>query len=413
MVNNLVDAKAEYQCILVQVNPQENSNELAALAVSAGVEVVASIQVVLQQACAKTYLSKGKVSEIQELVLTYPCVNLVIIDASLTPTQERNISLLTKTKVLDRTGLILDIFAQRAKTHEGKLQVELAQLQYLSTRLIRGWTHLERQKGGIGLRGPGETQLETDRRLIRQRIKQINKQIAKVMRQRKQMRSARAKHETPVVALVGYTNAGKSTLFNLLSNSNIYAADRLFATLDPTIRSISLPLGKEALLADTVGFIKDIPHDLIQAFHSTLQEIQDAKLLIHVVDVNAKDKHEMIAQVNKVLKIIEADHIPQLLVFNKTDLAEQHTASNENTVWISATTGWGIDKLLAKIAAYLFGELRNYQVTIPFACGKIRAYLYSHNMVVREQIQADGNSAMELTMTAHDYQKLVNSLALV
>jgi GTP-binding protein HflX len=263
--------------------------------------------------------------------------------------------------VLDRTGLILDIFAQRARTHEGKLQVELAQLQHMSTRLVRGWTHLERQKGGIGLRGPGETQLETDRRLLRARIKSITARLEKVRRQREQGRRARSRAELPTLSLVGYTNAGKSTLFNTLTGAQAYAADQLFATLDPTLRRIELSGVGALVLADTVGFIRHLPHDLVAAFRATLEETCKADLLLHVVDAQDRDKQAHIAQVNEVLREIGADSIPQIQVFNKIDLTEveprleRDEHGEPDRVWVSAVTGAGLELLTEALTERFHG----------------------------------------------------------
>ena len=266
-----------------------------------------------------TFLGKGKAEELRDLV-TSAQVEVVIVNHDLSPAQERNLEKIVSCRVLDRNGLILDIFAQRARSHEGKLQVELAQLEHLSTRLVRGWTHLERQRGGIGLRGPGETQLETDRRLLRERVKSLTRRLEKVRAQRQSRRKARHRIPIPTVSLVGYTNAGKSTLFNRLTGAGVYVADQLFATLDPTMRHVSLAGNAEAILADTVGFIRHLPHQLVEAFKSTLEEVAEADLLLHVVDGSSPERREQIEQVQKVLQEIEADHIPQITVFNKIDL---------------------------------------------------------------------------------------------
>jgi GTP-binding protein HflX len=315
--------------------------------------------------------------------------------------------------VLDRTGLILDIFAQRARTHEGKLQVELAQLKHLSTRLVRGWTHLERQKGGIGLRGPGETQLETDRRLIGDRIRQLNKRLEKVRRQREQSRRARKRAEIPSVSLVGYTNAGKSTLFNRLTESHVYAADQLFATLDPTLRRLELADGQTVILADTVGFIRHLPHDLVAAFRSTLQETQDADLLLHVVDASSDERDANIEQVNQVLQEIDAQQVPQLVVCNKIDridAAEPRIEYDEQglpwRVWISAQTGSGLDMLLQAIAERLDNERVCHELLLPVRQGKLHARLYEVGKVHREQVDNSGNWLMTVEMSRHDWQAL-------
>ncbi len=303
--------------------------------------------------------------------------NLVIFNHGLTPAQERNLEREMDCRVLDRVGLILDIFSQRARTYEGKLQVELAQLQHLSTRLVRGWSHLERQKGGIGLRGPGETQLETDRRLIGKRIKTIRAQLEKVKSRREQGRRLRKRNNVAVISLVGYTNAGKSTLFNRLTGANVYCADKLFATLDPTIRRVRLTNDFSVLLSDTVGFIRHIPHDLVESFHATLDEIKDADLLLHVIDIN--DDHQLrIEEVNKVIDELGATSIPQVLVFNKIDRAEPgpvnggQLAGGGNRVngsipriWVSALTGAGLGELKQLIHEELRGEPEILNASFP------------------------------------------------
>jgi GTP-binding protein HflX len=283
----------------------------------------------------------------------------VIFNHELSPSQERNLEQRLKCRVLGRTGLILDIFARRARSHEGKLQVELAQLQHMSTRLVRGWTHLERQKGGIGLRGPGETQLETDRRLLGQRIKTLKKKLDKVRSQREQGRRSRSRGGVPVVSLVGYTNVGKSTLFNKVTSAEVYADDRLFATLDPTLRRVKLHDTEMLILADTVGFIRQLPHDLIESFSSTLEETRDAALLLHVVDCAASDRDDLMHHVNDVLQQIEADEVPQLIVYNKIDKlegmeprVERNADGDIERIWLSARTGEGLELLRQALQEY-------------------------------------------------------------
>lgn len=330
---------------------REEQEEFAELAYAAGITPVATIRSSRRIPEPKFYIGKGKAEEIRNLLETTQA-KLILFNLTLSPAQERNLEQFLKCRVVDRTRLILNIFAQRARTFEGKLQVELAQLQHMATRLVRGWTHLERQRGGQNLRGPGETQLEADRRLIRTRIKTISKRLEKVKKQRAQGRRARQRSALPTVALVGYTNTGKSTLFNYLTKASVYVANQPFATLDPILRRIQLPNGNPFILADTVGFIRDLPHDLVEAFHATLEETQQANLLIHVVDAHSTKRKAHIQQVNAVLELIEAQHIPQLIIYNKIDLlsdAEPHLERNNAgkpwRVWLSAKTGQGIQLL--------------------------------------------------------------------
>ncbi len=340
---------------------------------------------------------------------------IVLFNHTLTPSQERNLEALFKCRVLDRTSLILDIFAQRARTFEGKLQVELAQLQHLSTRLIRGWTHLERQKGGIGLRGPGETQLETDRRLIRDRIKNITKRLEKVRLQRGQSRRARTKAEIPTVSIVGYTNAGKSSLFNTLTSSEIYTADQLFATLDPTLRSIQLPSVGKIILTDTVGFIRHLPHDLVDAFRATLEETQQADLLLHVVDANHSNREDLIAEVNSVLKDINATDIPQLLVFNKIDLLNMNAHLDRDElkvpriVWVSALTGEGMNLLHEALTEMLGQDIITQILRLNQMQGKLRAELYASQRVIDEQALEDGWK-LTVRMPKKDFDRFIRQL---
>jgi len=325
--------------------------EFRELALAAGAKIVTLITGTRHAPESKFFIGSGKAKEIQDTVANHK-VDLVLFNHDLSPAQERNLEQLFQCRVLDRTGLILDIFAQRARTFEGKLQVELAQLQHIATRLIRGWTHLERQRGGIGLRGPGETQLETDRRLIRNRIKTISKRLEKVRKQREQGRRARRRSHLMTISIVGYTNAGKSTLFNNLTGSNAFVANQPFATLDPTLRRMRLPNGEFVILADTVGFIRHLPHDLVDAFRATLEETRDADLLLHIVDAHNTDKQERIAEVETVLNQIGADHVPQLMVYNKIDLVpgteprlERKQNGHPKRVWVSSVTGDGISLL--------------------------------------------------------------------
>ncbi len=338
----------------INFNSQSDQDDLAEFIELVRSADVVDIDVIVgsrQQPSAKTFIGKGKLEEIAGQVNEQK-IEVVLFNHALSPSQERNLEAHLQCRVLDRTGLILDIFAQRAQSFEGKLQVELAQLKHLSTRLVRGWTHLERQKGGIGLRGPGETQLETDRRLLNKRIKYLNSRLDKVARQREQSRQARKKADIPTISLVGYTNAGKSTLFNCLTESNAYAANKLFATLDPTIRKLDLDDQSSVILADTVGFIRHLPHDLVAAFRATLIETREADLILHVVDCADDDRREKMFAVNQVLEEINASETPQLVIYNKIDLPDFQPRIDVDEegcqwrVWLSAQKNQGIDGLL-------------------------------------------------------------------
>lgn len=336
---------------------EEGADEILRLAESANVRVVDLVKGRRQRPDAATFAGKGKVEEIATRIANDEA-NLVIFNHNLSPAQQRNLEQRVKCRVIDRTSLILDIFAQRAKSHEGKLQVELAQLDHLATRLVRGWTHLERQKGGIGLRGPGETQLETDRRLLGKRVRVLRNKLAAVQRQRTTRRRARSRGNVFSVSLVGYTNAGKSTLFNKLTQADAYAADQLFATLDTTSRRLTTQNGNVVVLSDTVGFIRDLPHTLVAAFRATLEETVQADLLLHVVDAASSVRDAQIDEVNKLLAEIGADDVPQIIVYNKIDLAglapgiERDACGKIRFVRVSALSGVGIPELRA-----LFDEL--------------------------------------------------------
>jgi|TARA_R100001143_G_scaffold20190_1_gene21562 GTP-binding protein HflX len=341
----------------------ETQQEFLELVNSTGANISAVVHGKRQRPDSKYFAGTGKVEEIAELVAANDAA-VVIFNHELSPSQERNLEQRLKCRVLGRTGLILDIFARRARSHEGKLQVELAQLQHLSTRLVRGWTHLERQKGGIGLRGPGETQLETDRRLLGQRIKSLKKRLEKVRSQRDQGRRSRQRAGVPVVSLVGYTNVGKSTLFNRMTASDVYADNRLFATLDPTLRRLRLADTEPLILADTVGFIRQLPHDLVESFSSTLEETRDASLLLHVVDAAAVDRDELMKHVDDVLQQIGADELPQLIIYNKIDRLENVQPKLERDqqgkicrIWLSAHTGEGLDLLRLALQEYFPEQL--------------------------------------------------------
>ncbi len=376
--------------------------ELRELALSAGVTPVAVLTGRRHSPDPRFYIGKGKLEELSELIEMNE-VGLVLFNQALTPSQERNLEKALSIRVLDRTELILDIFAQRAQTHEGKLQVELAQLRHLSTRLVRGWTHLERQKGGIGLRGPGETQLETDKRLIGQRIIQIQKRLEKVEKQRNQGRRARKRAEIPVIGLVGYTNAGKSTLLNALTGSKVYAADQLFATLDPSLKRLSFGGGVEAILVDTVGFVRDLPHELIAAFRSTLQETIDADLLLHVIDASDEQLDETIAEVEKVIEEIGAGEIPRIRIFNKIDRLEEARPRVERDdsgltqeVWISAAQDLGLTQLVEALRRDLSGSMGRLQIELGPAQGNLRAEAYRRVSVLQEAPNESGGWTLEL-----------------
>jgi len=381
--------------------------ELRLLVRSAGGEVGAELIGRRERPDVTTYIGKGKAEELRDLA-AQANVDVAIVNHDLSPTQERNLEKIAGCRVLDRTGLILDIFAQRARSHEGKLQVELAQLEHLATRLVRGWTHLERQRGGIGLRGPGETQLEVDRRLIRDRVKHLTQRLDRVRAQRGSRRKARDKIPIPTVSLVGYTNAGKSTLFNRLTGAEVYAADQLFATLDPTMRRLTLPGNTEVVLADTVGFIRHLPHQLVEAFKSTLEEVAEADLLLHVVDGASAERREQIEQVQAVLAEIGAADIPQLTVFNKIDLTdeaprlERDEHGHPARVWLSARRGDGIAVLSDALAEYFRRARRVQALELPPRAGRLRALLYEHLHVLRETVTGSGAWRLEIELTDPD-----------
>jgi GTP-binding protein HflX len=398
------------QALLIQPHaggpPDEGLlEEFADLARSAGANVVALLQARIDRPNPATLVGSGKLEEVKAAA-DATGADLVLVNHPLTPVQERNLEKALERRVVDRTGLILDIFSQRARSAEGKLQVELAQLKHMATRLVRGWTHLERQRGGsIGLRGPGETQLETDRRLLQKRVEQLQKRLDKVEVQRTQMRRARVRSELPRIALVGYTNAGKSTLFNALTDAGAHAADQLFATLDPTVRRIALP-GGGALLADTVGFVRDLPHELVAAFRSTLSEAREADLLLHVIDAADPLRDERIAQVDAVLAEIGAGELPQLLVYNKIDRIEgaqprhDHAAADDTgdvagqgareRVWVSARDGLGLDALRSALGARLGLRRVQGELRLPADAGRLRARLHELDAVRGEEHDEDG-----------------------
>ncbi|EJN37490.1 ribosome rescue GTPase HflX [Pseudomonas sp. NPDC089395] len=397
-------------------NPEarEDPQEFQELALSAGADIVSLVTVARHQPTAKYLIGSGKVEELRDLVNAEQ-VDLVIFNHTLTPSQERNLERVFECRVLDRTGLILDIFAQRARTHEGKLQVELAQLEHMSTRLVRGWTHLERQKGGIGLRGPGETQLETDRRLLRVRLRQIKGRLEKVRSQREQARRGRRRADIPSVSLVGYTNAGKSTLFNALTESEVYAADQLFATLDPTLRRLELNDLGPIVLADTVGFIRHLPHKLVEAFRATLEESSNADLLLHVIDAHEPERMEQIEQVLAVLGEIGAEGLPILEVYNKLDLLEdvepqiQRDADGKpERVWVSARDGRGLELVGQAIAELLGDDLFVGTLCLEQRFARLRAQFFALGAVQSETHDEEGRYLLSVRLPMVELNRLVS-----
>ena len=392
---------------------RDDPSEFKELALSAGATLIAYIGGTRKQPSPSYFVGSGKLEEIGEAVRTHKA-ELVLFNHSLTPSQERNLEKALKCRVLDRTGLILDIFAQRARSHEGKLQVELAQLRHLSSRLKRGWTHLDRQKGGIGLRGTGETQLELDQRMIRHRIRSINKSLEKVRGQREQGRRSRRRAEIPTISLVGYTNAGKSSLFNQLTSADMYTANQLFATLDLTLRRITLPNYGLAVIADTVGFISHLPHQLVKAFQATLEEMASANLLLHVVDAEDEGHAILREQVNNVLVEIGADSVVQLEIFNKIDLisgVEPHIQRDQDgkptRVWLSAKTGAGLELLRDAISELLAGAFLVETLIIKPEQARLRSQLYESGFIESEEIEESGVWKLRVRLPKDDLDRIL------
>jgi GTP-binding protein HflX len=389
----------------------EDLTEFAQLARAAGAQPVATITGRRERPEPRFFVGTGKAEEIATAAAASNA-DVVLVDHPLTPSQERNLEKLTGKRVLDRSALILDIFAQRARSFEGKLEVELAQLKHLSSRLVRGWTHLERQKGGIGLRGPGETQLETDRRLLAARVRTLTARLQKLRQQRDTGRSARADLPVPALALVGYTNAGKSTLFRAATGADAYIADQLFATLDPTVRRLQLPGGARAVLADTVGFIRELPHELVAAFQSTLTEARNAHLLLHVIDASDSRRDEYIEEVNAVLNDIGAGDLPQLRVYNKIDRLgleprlERNADGLATQVWIGAAAGQGLELLITAVAERLALNVQRSWVTLTAGSGAARARLYAAGAVRAERTLEDGTFGLLVDLPAGELERL-------
>lgn len=420
MVNFIDLEKKGDHAILVQLHLYDTTpkafndalSEFKELSLSAGVTILDVITGKTSHPHPKYFMGSGKAEEIAQHVKSQNA-NVVLVNHELTPGQGRNLEQLFECRVLDRTELILDIFSLRARTFEGKLQVELAQLEHLRTRLVRGWTHLERQKGGIGLRGPGETQLETDKRLLEDRIKTIKKRLQKVEKQRAQNRRARDRNQVPLIAFVGYTNAGKSTLFNQLTSASVYVADQLFATLDPTLRYLELPQLGGTAFADTVGFVSQLPHELIAAFKATLEETRVADLLLHVVDASSENKNQITDDVEKVLGDIGAIDMPRLMVMNKIDLLpnvkphiDYDQAGLPKRVWVSAIKNQGLELLREAIITLLTKRMVYCQVRLQPDQGRLRAKLYALGVVQKEQIDDQGQCLLDLAIQQMDFERL-------
>jgi len=402
--------RRERAVLLAPSGDDARRREFESLAASAGAEVLRTMTTALRRPDPRTLIRSGKLNELKRLCLDVS-PTIVVVDFPLSPSQERNLQKALNCPIVNRTSLILDIFAMRARSSEGKLQVELAQLRHLSTRLVGGWTHLERQKGGIGLRGPGETQLETDRRLVSQRIRRLESQLAGMMARRRRGRARRQRSGAIVVSLAGYTNVGKSTLFNRLAGAGVTARDRPFDTLDPTIRRVGLPDGQVVLLSDTVGFIRDLPTELVAAFHSTLEEIASADLILHVIDASLPDQMERIDEVERSLGQIGAGDKPVLRVFNKADIMAdglQAVDSVGSAARISALTGAGVEQLLAKVAERLSVSRLRRTIRLNAGQGRLRALLYRRGRVLREQLLPGGGWTLDMEMTRRAYDKLAS-----
>ncbi|MFB3088069.1 MAG: ribosome rescue GTPase HflX [Acidiferrobacterales bacterium] len=389
---------------------EDEVQEFGALAGSAGAHIVDEMETRRERPTPRLFIGHGKAEEVRERVVA-SCADLVLVNQPLTPSQERNLETLLKTRVLDRNGLILDIFAQRAATFEGKIQVELAQLEHLSTRLVRGWTHLERQKGGIGLRGPGETQLETDRRLLDQRIKHLKVRLDRVEKQREMGRRERRRAHVETVALVGYTNAGKSHLFNALTGAKVDVRDQLFATLDPIIRRLSGGDAGEILLVDTVGFVRDLPHELVAAFRATLTETREASLLLHVIDASDPHHADRRRQVEFVLESIGAGAVPCIQVYNKIDKAPARAVrpvngANSAKVWVSAETREGLIELTEAIRTQCLGPTVTKRLQLGPGQSRLRARLFELRAVRAERVHASGGWTLEVELTTKRWQEL-------
>ncbi len=411
------DEKALLVYVKIFKNKQTNNNIEEFIQLTKLPNLIASkiIKINCNFINAKYLIGSGKVAELATIVQDLE-LDLVVFSTEISPSQERNLEAALNCKVIDRIGLILEIFSARARSFEGKLQVELAQLKHLSTRLIRGWTHLERQKGGIGLRGPGETQLETDKRLIGKRIKSITKRLEKVHKQRDLGRKSRVKNQLPMIALAGYTNSGKSTLFNTLTNAQVFADNRLFATLDSTIRRVILPASGKAVIADTVGFIKDLPPELIAAFKSTLEETSQASLLLHVVDAVDEYSREKIEQVEKIIIDINAFDVPSIIVMNKIDMLENFKPRIDrdkdgkiNRVWISAYTGEGIDLLYQALSEKLSGIIKHARIKLDMKYSYIRNEIHSIGYIINEKVDNFGFWVLEIFVTKHYLYKILQN----